>query len=329
MTAPPYPAALLLSVLLWPRSSDALSVAALNRPRAVSFAPDRPRAPAIHKVLHPLSSPPRSQPPVTMSMSMDGTLGLTSWAIVLCYQAWAKRFTAKWASREAEARAVWARYILEKGDYILGVQTLRNALTSASFFATACFTTLSLVVGIAAQQANLSVLSLVKYGSTCMLLILTALSYLQSVRYMNTCAFLFQVANDQRDETCSRGTVMLLMVLSQNFWAMGERMLYLLLPAFTWIFGGGAVMLPVTICFLPILYFKDLPAPTNLLKESEPSLRPYSYLVDSKSPFGWLDVFGFSDALRVAQDTVAKSGDYARDKYGLDGGGAVWPPRAA
>ena len=60
---------------------------------------------------------------------------------------------------------------------------------------------------------------------------------------MNTVSFLFQVANDRRDETCSRGTVMLLMVLSQNCWAAGEKMLYLLVPAVGWLVGGGAVML--------------------------------------------------------------------------------------
>ena len=193
---------------------------------------------------------------------------------------------------------------------------------SASFFASACFTTLSLVVGFASQtKAALSGLSLVKYGTTCLLLVGGALSYLQSVRYMNTIAFLFQVANDQRDETCSRGTVMLLMVLSQNCWAAGERMLYMMFPAFTWLFGGGHAMLAVTFAFLPILYFKDLPAPTNLLSLEEPSLKPYNYLLKR---FRWLDVFGFAGALEVAQTTVAKSGDYAKEKYGLDS--AVWPP---
>ena len=37
-----------------------------------------------------------------------------------------------------------------------------------------------------------------------------------------------------------------------------------------------------------------------------------------------LDFFGFATALRVAQTTVAKSGDYAKEKYGLEG--AIWPP---
>ena len=106
--------------------------------------------------------------------------------MILAYQIFAKQFTAKWASQNAEARATWARYILEKGDYILGVQTLRNALTSASFFASACFTTLSLLVGIASQRA-LSALDLIKYGTAAVLLVASAVSYLQSVRYMNSC----------------------------------------------------------------------------------------------------------------------------------------------
>lgn len=71
------------------------------------------------------------------------------------------------------------------GDYILGVQTLRNALTSASFFASACFTTLSLLIG-AAMRGLPTRLSALKYSTTALLLIVAALSYLQSVRYMNT-----------------------------------------------------------------------------------------------------------------------------------------------
>ena len=66
-------------------------------------------------------------------IALDGPLGLASWGLIFGYQTYAKRFTAAWASQNAEARAVWARYILEKGDYILGVQTLRNALTVCCF----------------------------------------------------------------------------------------------------------------------------------------------------------------------------------------------------
>ena len=56
---------------------------------------------------------------------------------------------------------------------------------------------------------------------------------------------------------------------------------------------------------------------------NEPSLKPYAYLLHG-SRLQFLDVFGFGEALHVAQTTVAKSGDYALEKYGLVG--AVWPP---
>ena len=227
---------------------------------------------AVSRAPAPMSSLKAIALPASL-LSYDALLGFASWGLILMYNILSKQFTAAWSSQNAEARAVWTRYILEKGDYILGVQTLRNALTSASFFSTACFTTLSLLVSIS-LQGNLNPLSVVKYSITCVLLVSAALSYLQSVRYMNTCAFLFQVANDQRDETCSRGTVMLLMVLSQNCWSAGERLLYLLVPSAMWLVGGGAAMLALTMFLLPVLYYKDLPAPTNLLKEDEPTLRP-------------------------------------------------------
>ena len=70
-----------------------------------------------------------------------------------------------------------------------------------------------------------------------------------------------------------------------------------------------------------------MPAPTNLLAKGEPSLEPYDYLTDKTSKLRWLDIFNFASALSVAQTTVAKSGDYVKEKYGLDA--AVWPPRPA
>ena len=274
-------------------------------------------APVQPAVLHPPSASfrPRTNsaraPPPSAAVALDLPLGALSWLLIITYQSAVSRSNAVWASQNAESRAVWTRYILEKGDYILGVQTLRNALTSASFFSSACFTGLSLLIGIASQR-TLTRVAVVKYATTALLLICAALSYLQSVRYMNTCAFLFQVANDQRDESCSRGTVMLLMVLSQNCWAAGEKMLYLLVPSVVWLMGGGSIMLPFVLAFLPILYYKDLPAPTNLLSTDEPSLKPYDYLL--KGRFQFLDMFGFATALKVAQSTVAKSGAYAREK---------------
>lgn len=283
---------------------------------------DQPTAsPRVPRVRHP----PRVPGPlclVSPPVTVDLLAGLVGWGLIFTYQMLANRFSAAWGSQNAVARSVWARYILEKGDYILGVQTLRNSLTAASFFATACFSSLSLLIGTASQAASLSPLARFKYASTSLLLIMAALLYLQCVRYMNTCAFLFQVANDERDETCSRGTVMLLMVLSQNCWAAGEKALYLLVPSLVWLVAGGPAMLAVSAAMLPILYYKDLPAPTNLLQPDEPTLRPYGYMLSG--PFRVFDFFGFGQALAVAQQTVAQSGEYAQAKYGLVG--AVWPP---
>ena len=61
---------------------------------------------------------------------------------------------------------------------------------------------------------------------------------------------------------------------------------------------------------------------TNLLATKEPSLVPYAYL---RGHFRFLDIFGFNTALEVAQQSVAKSGDYALQKYGLES--AQWPPQ--
>lgn len=300
--------------------SPSASVAAKLRPPA--FVPSRPTT-IMDKRRHAPAVATMALTSVSSSLlSVDGSCGLAAWLLIALYNKVVSRISSEWSAQNADNRAVWTRYILEKGDYILGVQTLRNSLTAASFFASACFTVLSLLVGISLRNP-LTPLATVKYSVMAFLLVGAALSYLQSVRYMNTCAFLFQVANDQRDETGSRGTVMLLMVLSQNCWSAGERLLYYMVPAGMWLVGGGPAMFVLTCLLLPVLYYLDLPAPTNLLKEGEPSLEPYQYLLEGR--LKWLDFFGFSTALNVAQRTVAKSGDYAKDKYGLES--ATWPPR--
>lgn len=73
-------------------------------------------------------------------------------------------------------------------------------------------------------------------------------------------------------------------------------MLYLLLPSSTWLVGGGAAMLLVSMVVISIMYFKDLSAPVNLLDMSNPSLTPYTYLLNR---FKWIDLFGFGTALTV------------------------------
>ena len=283
--------------------------------------PPRPFFQAAHALQPRTSTPTALALPITAA-SLDLPCALASWGLIAAYNFISAKANSAWASQNADGRAVWTRYILEKGDYILGVQTLRNALTSASFFASACFTCLSLLAGSAMRASSLPRLAIAKYASVAVLLVCSALSYLQSVRYMNSCAFLFQVANDQRDGTCSRGTVMLLMVLSQNCWSAGERFIYLLVPSVMWLVGGGLAMLGTTILLLPVLYYKDLPAPTNLLGQDEPSLKPYAYML--QGPLKFLDIFGFGTALSVAQRTVAESGEYAKEKYGLES--ATWPP---
>ena len=61
---------------------------------------------------------------------------------------------------------------------------------------------------------------------------------------------------------------------------------------------------------------------STMVGVDEPSLRPYAYLLKGRTRV--LDIFGFASALSVAQATVAKSGTYAQEKYGLVG--ASWPP---
>jgi len=54
---------------------------------------------------------------VVGALSWDGVLGIAGWLVIYAYQVGSKRLTAAWASTNGMARAVWARYILEKGDF--------------------------------------------------------------------------------------------------------------------------------------------------------------------------------------------------------------------
>ena len=160
-----------------------------------------------------------------------------------------------------------------------------------------CFTLLSVIIGLASQRiASMSTLALIKYSCACCLLACSAFSYLQSVRYLNTCGFLFQCATDKRDASYSPANVMLLMVLANNAWSLGERSLYLLAPAVIWLVAGGPVMLASLGFLLPVLYFYDLPAPVDLDPDSD-DLKPYAYLKSA----GPLDFFGFQTAVKTAR----------------------------
>ena len=106
--------ATLIIFLVLSSASAFQSLAEIARPRvAPSIAIARPHVPII-----------RSPPPAAIA-TLDLPLGLASWAFIVAYQIASSRFNTAWAGQNAESRAVWTRYILEKGDYILGVQTLR------------------------------------------------------------------------------------------------------------------------------------------------------------------------------------------------------------
>ena len=144
----------------------------------------------------------------------------------------------------------------------------------------------------------MSTLALIKYSCACCLLACSAFSYLQSVRYLNTCGFLFQCATDKRDASYSPANVMLLMVLANNAWSLGER---LALPPgarrhLETVVAGGPVMLASLGFLLPVLYFYDLPAPVDLDPDSD-DLKPYAYLKRA----GPLDFFGFQTAVKTAR----------------------------
>ena len=254
----------------------------------------------------PVQSPlqiARHEPPRAL-LSADAACGATGWAVLGLYHAVRLGGLGKhgvkeasWGETKGGSRAVWTRSILETENYILGVQTLRNALTSASFFSSSCFTLLSVIIGLASQRiASMSTLALIKYSCACCLLACSAFSYLQSVRYLNTCGFLFQCATDKRDASYSPANVMLLMVLANNAWSLGERSLYLLAPAVIWLVAGGPVMLASLGFLLPVLYFYDLPAPVDLDPDSD-DLKPYAYLKSA----GPLDFFGFQTAVKTAR----------------------------
>ena len=258
--------------------------------------------PALPRVQTPLQLT-RHEPPRAL-LSADAACGATGWAVLGLYHAVRLGGLGKhgvkeasWGETKGGSRAVWTRSILETENYILGVQTLRNALTSASFFSSSCFTLLSVIIGLASQRiASMSTLALIKYSCACCLLACSAFSYLQSVRYLNTCGFLFQCATDKRDASYSPANVMLLMVLANNAWSLGERSLYLLAPAVIWLVAGGPVMLASLGFLLPVLYFYDLPAPVDLDPDSD-DLKPYAYLKSA----GPLDFFGFQTAVKTAR----------------------------
>ena len=69
--------------------------------------PPRPTLAQIASTRRPAMARPAALRSASADMiALDGPLGLASWGLIFGYQTYAKRFTAVWASQNAEARAV-------------------------------------------------------------------------------------------------------------------------------------------------------------------------------------------------------------------------------
>jgi uncharacterized membrane protein len=94
---------------------------------------------------------------VDATTAVDLSAGLASLALLFAYEAY-ERYRVRrdpsfaLAGLNVIARTGWVRYIMEKRDYILAVQTLRNSGMTASFMASSAVLLLIGVMNLAAQS---------------------------------------------------------------------------------------------------------------------------------------------------------------------------------
>mmetsp|Transcript_21772 Transcript_21772/g.36022 ORF Transcript_21772/g.36022 Transcript_21772/m.36022 type:complete len:318 (+) Transcript_21772:20-973(+) len=208
-----------------------------------------------------------------------------AWMLLLRYHLIAKDlqiWKSTWRNSSTRSRALWAMQICETKNTILGVQTLRNALSTAGFLCTTATGIVSVVVSLAYQHSEWSANRVLKYASAIALLAGSALSFIQSMRYLTNVAFLFPVALDPRDPVVTVRKVGSVMIVAHKFWWLGLRCLYVALPSLLWITFGPLAMLGSSLVLLRVLWFLDYFVPHSIDESqviSKVGLQSDSYVI--------------------------------------------------
>lgn len=147
-------------------------------------------------------------------------------------------------------RRTWVKRILDRKDYILAVQTVRNLMMSANFLATASLLSLSLVFNIVILQSpenvamglhidNPAILTFKLY-TLALIFGFSFWEFLLSIRYLNQLSVLVGADPDMIEQVEGVDAVSYLTTLlnrATNRYTYGQRAFYFATAIFAWIFS--------------------------------------------------------------------------------------------
>jgi uncharacterized membrane protein len=173
------------------------------------------------------------------------------------------------AATNRHARSMWVAQIMDSGDHILAVQTLRNSTMAAIFMAS---TAVLLVIGVLnlAVQSNpaspvwhvFSVFHdvsqetwLIKLLALVLALLAVFFCFTMAIRLYNHVGYLIQLPKDSPDAMSSAGVAR---VLNQagTYFTSGMRSYYFSMPALFWLFGPQFA-LAATVVLVAVLWRVD------------------------------------------------------------------------
>jgi len=188
------------------------------------------------------------------------------------------------------ARREWVLAMTREGNDLLAVQTLRNAIMGASFFASTYLALLTAVTGTvfgyitetggwnrlandlsrteihAGCFGGAEVLVSIKFGVLASVLLLGTLSMVQGLRFWLHCSFLVPVASATEKAkragavgdnvivgAVDSSLVVTIMTRAQEFWWWGIRTLYFTVPVVFWLVGGACGLACATVGMVAVM----------------------------------------------------------------------------
>ena len=152
-----------------------------------------------------------------------------------------------WKGSQAEIRSKWAKHVFDNKEWLYAIQTLRNAITSNTFYASTVLSLFALGAGRAFQAVQTmrtihdpkshfmrgSFESLQGYRVAALLLLLlgSAYKFAQAARTMTHAGFMFP--------TAPLPLLQKMMRKSENSQWGGLRYLYLSMGGVVWVIWGG------------------------------------------------------------------------------------------
>jgi uncharacterized membrane protein len=187
----------------------------------------------------------------------------------------------------ASSRAAWTHAIMDGGKDILAVQTLRNSTMAATFMASTAIFLITGLLTLSTQGDKLEStwhalnftggsgpeLWLLKILVMLIDLFIGFFSFSMSIRYFHHVGYMINVPSSGKYGKASPDLVIAQLERAGQFYWVGMRSYFLLVPLVLWFFGPH-FMLAATVALVGVLFMLDhMPADEEQIAEKEVRLQ--------------------------------------------------------